>query len=248
MILYFSGTGNSKYVAKRLSEITNENILSINEHIKNNRIYFAAENERLIFVTPTYAWRIPRVVESWIKGIQQNGRHKAYFIMTCGGEIGNAERYLELLCRAAGMDFFGCAEVVMPENYIAMFSAPTQEEALQIIEKSEVVIDSAAAAIHCSKRLEPSAVSFTGKVYSGVVNRLFYPLFVHAKKFYAKDTCIGCGICEKLCPLNNISLKDGRPIWQDNCTHCMACICHCPVSAIEYGKKSLNQPRYTCPK
>ena len=56
--------------------------------------------------------------------------------------------------------------------------------------------------------------------------------------------CIGCGKCEKLCPMNNITLPNGRPVWGDNCTQCMACICYCPTEAIEYGKKSLGKPRY----
>ena len=56
--------------------------------------------------------------------------------------------------------------------------------------------------------------------------------------------CIGCGQCVKRCPMNNVILKDGKPVWGKACTHCMACICYCPVSAIEYGKKSVGQPRY----
>ena len=59
-----------------------------------------------------------------------------------------------------------------------------------------------------------------------------------------KDLCIGCGKCAANCPMNNIQLKDGRPIWGRECTHCMTCICYCPVEAIEYGKRSAGKPRY----
>ena len=52
------------------------------------------------------------------------------------------------------------------------------------------------------------------------------------KDFYASDKCIGCGKCEKLCPLNNIKMVDKKPTWNHNCTHCMACIGNCPVEAI----------------
>ena len=60
----------------------------------------------------------------------------------------------------------------------------------------------------------------------------------------AETDCIGCGQCVKRCPMNNVTLKDGKPIWGKVCTHCMACICYCPKEAIEYGKKSVGQPRY----
>lgn len=248
MILYFSGTGNSTYAAKRIADITGDKLLSINEYIKAEKTYSADKDEKLIFVTPTYAWRIPRIVEEWIEKIRQNGNHSAYFVMTCGGEIGNAEKYINQLCKKLGINFLGCAGIVMPENYIAMFNAPDKTEALKIIEKSEPEIDRTAQMIKNNKKLSVNSASFIDKAYSSIVNDVFYPLIVHAKKFYVKDSCISCGKCEKLCPLNNISIKNGRPVWQDNCTHCMACICHCPVNAIEYGNKSKNQPRYTCPK
>ena len=51
----------------------------------------------------------------------------------------------------------------------------------------------------------------------------------------AASNCIGCGKCAKLCPLNNIKLTDKKPVWGNQCTHCMACIGNCPVEAIEYG-------------
>ena len=75
-------------------------------------------------------------------------------------------------------------------------------------------------------------------------NPIFYKFFVKANAFTASSACIGCGQCAKRCPMNNVALKDGKPVWGKVCTHCMACICYCPVSAIEYGKKSVGQPRY----
>ena len=76
------------------------------------------------------------------------------------------------------------------------------------------------------------------------VNPVFYRFFVKADAFRAADACTGCGRCVELCPLNNVHLKNGRPVWGKNCTHCMACICYCPKEAIEYGEKSKGKPRY----
>ena len=79
---------------------------------------------------------------------------------------------------------------------------------------------------------------------SGPVNRMLYPFCVKARAFAAGDGCTGCGRCVELCPLNNVSQKDGRPVWGKDCTHCMACIAYCPTECIEYGKKSIGKPRY----
>ena len=58
--------------------------------------------------------------------------------------------------------------------------------------------------------------------------------------FRTDAACVGCGQCVKNCPLNNITLKDRKPVWGKQCTHCMACICYCPTEAIEYGKRVLE--------
>ena len=68
------------------------------------------------------------------------------------------------------------------------------------------------------------------------------------RAFRTTDACDGCGKCVRDCPLNDIELRDGRPVWLGRCTHCMACITGCPKEAIEYGKRSVGRPRYRCPK
>ena len=93
MILYFSGTGNSRYVAEQIAKITDDEIISINSKLQNNDTSDITVNDRLIFVVPTYAWRIPRVVREWILKTNFKGSKNTWFVMTCGGEIGNAEKY-----------------------------------------------------------------------------------------------------------------------------------------------------------
>lgn len=147
-----------------------------------------------------------------------------------------------------GLEDQGCASVLMPENYIALFETPSEEEALALIERAEPKITDIARMIKEGRILPEQQISGKDKISSGLVNTVFYPLMVHAGKYYATDACISCGLCEKVCPLGNITLKDGKPVWGKNCTHCMACICRCPKEAIEYGKHSQGQPRYVCPK
>ena len=52
------------------------------------------------------------------------------------------------------------------------------------------------------------------------------------KKFEIdRDECNGCGICEKLCPVGNISIND-FPRFGGGCQSCMRCISFCPEAAI----------------
>lgn len=125
-----------------------------------------------------------------------------------------------------------------------MFNAPEVEEARQIVARAEPFTDRTIAAICAGQMFAPPRKNLYDRFMSSAVNPIFYPLFVKAKPFVAGNACIGCGKCEKLCPMNNITLPNGRPVWGDNCTQCMACICYCPTEAIEYGKKSLGKPRY----
>ena len=66
MILYFSGTGNSRHVAKRMAAELDDQLLDLNERIKAEDTSPVETGEDLVVVTPTYAWRIPRLVRDWL--------------------------------------------------------------------------------------------------------------------------------------------------------------------------------------
>ena len=248
MILYFSGTGNSEYAAKKIGKEIGDEALDLFEKMRRGDYTQMHSAAPWVVVVPTYAWRIPRIVQEWMERTSFAGNDRIYFVMTCGGSIGNAGKYIEKLCDKKNLNYMGCMEIVMPENYIAMFTTPTREKALEIMEQAERMIDEAALIIKSGKAFAKPAVTLQDKISSGIVNNVFYPMFVHAKKFYATDACIACGKCVSVCPLENICLEKGKPVWGEHCTHCMACICRCPKEAIEYGKHSRGMARYVCPK
>ena len=244
MILCYSGTGNSRYIAHRIADALGDGLLSMNDRIKAGDTSPIEVNERLIIVTPTYAWRIPRIVRDWLTKTEFPGAKRAWFVMNCGSEIGNAAKYNRTLCREKQLNYMGTAQIIMPENYIAMFDAPQAEEARQIVDRAEPGIDRAATAIAENQAFPPPRDNLYDRFMSGPVNPIFYAFCVKAKAFTVSDACIGCGKCAALCPTNNITIQNGKPVWGGDCTHCMACICYCPAEAIEYGKKSLGKPRY----
>lgn len=244
MIVYYTGTGNSRYVAQRFAAALGDDLITANEYIKNDTPADLHSDRPWVFVSPTYGWQIPRIFADFLRRGRFTGSRKAYFVMTCGSEIGNAGSYIEKWCRSKGFVFKGCAEVVMPENYIVMFKAPSPKDEAEIIVRANGTIDSIAADIKSGKSFAKPPVKLADRVSSGIVNRAFYPMFVKAKKFRAGNACIGCGKCAALCPTKNIRIDGGRPVWGDSCTHCMACICRCPTQAIEYGRHTVGLRRY----
>ncbi|MDO5016430.1 MAG: EFR1 family ferrodoxin [Eubacteriales bacterium] len=244
MILFFSGTGNSKYVAQRLAAGLEEQLVDLNDRIKNHNSEAIEVDGKLVVVTPTYAWRIPHVVSDFLRKTELKGVSQVWYVMTCGDSNGNAERYNRKLSSDKGFIHMGTAKVIMPENYLALFAVPDVKEAKAIIARAEPEIDHLIQIIAAGRLFSLPHTGFMDGFYSNIVNPLFYPVVVKAKAFYAKPNCIGCGKCVSVCPLNNVSLVDKRPVWGKNCTHCMACICHCPVEAIEYGNKTAGKPRY----
>ncbi len=226
MILYFSGTGNSKYAAQRIAEALDDTLFCINDRIRAKDRSPVKTGEQLVIVAPAYAWRIPRIVHDWLLSTELIGAKQAWFVMTCGSEIGNAAKYNQRLCQAKNLEYMGTTQIIMPENYIAMFNAPQPDEARKIV------------------AFAAPRNNFYDRFMSGPVNPIFYRVFVKAKAFTVNSACTGCGRCAQLCPTGNIALQSNAPIWGKACTHCMACICYCPAEAIEYGKKSLGKPRY----
>ena len=93
MVVYFSGTGNSKYVAERIAGSLQEKLICMNERIKSGDTGSVKTGENLVVVVPTYAWRIPRVVSDWIGQTEFVGAKNVWYVMSCGSGIGGADIY-----------------------------------------------------------------------------------------------------------------------------------------------------------
>ena len=71
MIFYFSGTGNTKWVAQQIAAAIGEELVYIPDAIREGRYeYTLAEGERIGFCFPTHGWQPPRIVRKFIKGLK----------------------------------------------------------------------------------------------------------------------------------------------------------------------------------
>ncbi len=245
MILYFSGTGNSRYAALCLARLLEDEAVDVTMELKNAGTLRFHSEKPYVFVSPTYAWRIPRVFEAFLKETTLEGARRAYFVMTCGSEIGDAGSYLQKLTAELGLEYAGVASVRMAENYLALFETPDRETTERLTRAAgRRTLPPIAETIKKGGTLTPPKSGVMGFFMSHLINPVFYPLIVKAKPFWVeKERCVGCGLCEKRCPLGNIRLTAGVPVWGRDCTHCMACIGGCPTRAIEYGKVTKKRNR-----
>lgn len=246
MIFYFSGTGNSRYVAEMFGEGLQDKVVDATIWIKNQKKGEFQSDKPWVFISPTYAWQLPGIFQQFIREADFKGSNSAYFIMTCGADIGNANINNAKLCKQIGLEYKGTLEIVMPENYIAMYPVPDKDGAKKIVEEAIPVMKKGIQIIKEGKFIQHRKNVLNDKLKSGIVNPIFYRFIVKSKKFKVNNQCISCGKCARVCPLNNVYIDKKIPRWGDHCTHCMACICGCPKEAIEYGKTSVGQPRYEC--
>lgn len=248
MILYFSGTGNSQYIAQYLQDKLQDDILNIADFIKQKAYINLTTDTPLIIVCPVYVSAPPTIVMNFIKKSKFLPNLKAYFIMTCAGGMGASPYYWKEICKKKGFRYMGCEQIKMPQNYLVFFKTKEKEENQKIIDSALSPLEQMVDSI---QRNLPISLEPPGKLdvlSTKMVLKPYYKYFIKAEDFEVNESCVACGKCVKVCPLNNIQLKDGLPIWSNSCTHCMACINLCPKQAIEYGKKSVGKPRYQAPK
>lgn len=242
MILYFSGTGNSRYVAEKIAETSGDKMISIGERIKRHDYSAITSEKSLVFVGPVYAGRYPRVMDDFIEKVDFAGVQQAYFIATCAATPWQTVSYVKKMCDLKKFTFRGFNSVVMPQGYVAGGGTQPDEANDKVLSQAAPKIEKIAVTIAKNEALPDEK---PGKaVMSKLINPMMYATMIKSRAFKFTDKCAGCGKCVDRCPLNNIKLVGGKPVWGSECTHCMACIAGCPNEAIEYGKKTKGKTRY----
>ena len=247
MVIYFSGTGNSRFVASKIAEATGDRLVNAAKYTRDGSSERFAEPGVYVFVSPIYVSAPPRAFMDFIRRSSFPSDCRAYFVMTCAGGMGGAPGYCKKLAAEKGFTYMGTVEVEMPQNYIAMFKTGTPGQNREKIAAALPLIEQIAGWIKDCRELPDPGMKSWELVSTQMVIAPYYKYFMSAKLFRVTDKCIGCGRCAASCPLANITMKDKRPVWGSSCTHCMACINLCPTEAVEYGKGTASKLRYHGP-
>lgn len=246
MVIYFSATGNTEYIAKEIAKQLDDECINLLDRVKNEDYSELASDKPFVICAPVYVCEMPRFMSKYLKKQTFTGSREVYFIFTSGGYCGISGQLAKRIFKKKKMRYRGHAEFKMPRNYVANDAYPMLEtkEIEDRIIKAKEMIDGVAENIKTGKKLTARHIFLAETIITVPFNPVWCKLKLTAKDFYSTEGCISCGKCVKLCPLNNIELKSGKPEWGNNCTHCMACIGNCPTRAIEYGNITQNKEQY----
>ena len=245
MVIYFSATGNSKYVASQVAAVMDDNIKSITEIDSHIRIQ---SGESLGIVIPTYFYWVPSIVQEFLERVEVECDENTYIycIATCGGTSGQASQQVGRLLEKKGKKVNAYFDIVTPDNWTPMFDANNKEKIAKVIENEKPQLEKI---INHIKNKESG--KFTKHKLPYILAKfisLFYETSRKTTHLRVEEHCIGCGKCENECPVKAIKLKDGKPVWvKDKCTMCLGCLHRCPAFAIQYGKNTKKHGQYVRP-
>jgi ferredoxin len=249
VIYYFTGTGNSLEIARDVGiRLGVAEPLPIAAYREREKIIPEAQILGLVF--PVYDWNAPAIVESFIGKLDLGGINYIFAVATCNFLPGGALDRLDFLLREKGKKLSGGFVVRMPGNYLPFYGANPQSIQRWKFRRKDRKVEEIAVMVRRGREI--------GIEHPGLhLDRLFAPKFrreanaVHQcdRNFrYCPEQCTGCGICQKVCPVQNIDWVEGRPHWLHGCEQCFACIQLCPAEAIQYGKNTAGRKRYKNPR
>lgn len=249
MIYYFSGTGNSKAVANELGNGLNSPVKHIMEGFSLND--FPGDNQ-IGLVFPVYSWGVPPVMLDFIKNIPSEAltdirRKNLWIVMTCGDEVAKAPEMVISELSKIGLSPQSIWSVIMPNDYVLLpgFDVDTSTVENEKLKNAPERIAEIIKGITSGQK----GIDVTRGKMAWMKTKLVYPLFkrwgIFPKKWHFTNACVGCGICERNCPMGNIHLNsESEPQWGENCCSCLACYHCCPRHAVAYGKETMKKGQY----
>lgn len=230
-IFYFTSTGNCLEVAKKLGG----ELISIPKVLNSNEFEF--KDDVIGIITPNYQGDIPAPVKEFIN--KANLKADYFFgIVTYGAFNSNTNENLLMAGESNGIKFNYINDIVMVDNSFVYFDMEKQINNLpkkkvdEHIEKIKADIDNRINKINNVNITRRIVGKVIGTIENMIIDKRYH------NKFYVEDTCIKCGICEKVCPINNITIEN-KPIIHDKCIRCGACTHNCSKNSIRFkGEKS----------
>lgn len=245
--IYLSGTGNTKHCVEKLVKLLDESAPCFPiEH--KEIIQKLAEHEIIVLGYPTQFSNAPIMVRNFIKNNSSlwNGK-KVFCVNTMGLFSGDGTGCTARILKKCGATILGGMQIKMPDSVCdSKMLKKGIEENKQIVKAADERIEQAAEQIRAGKYPQ-EGLSFLAHIKGLFGQRLWFyrKTTSYSNQLKISDSCIGCGLCSRECPMGNIKMGETKAIAGDKCTMCYRCISLCPKQAITLvGEQVREQCRF----
>jgi ferredoxin/flavodoxin len=245
-IFYYTGTGNSLWAARTLTdELGEAELISMPEFQAGKAV-----NSGIVgLVFPVYIWGVPAPVLRFVNTMKGSRPDYLFAMVTNGGQVSNTLVQLKRVLAGNGLTLSSGFEIKMPSNYIPWGGPGAKDEQNRCFELAQKKITRIAALIKAKADMPVEMGPFWQRIlFSAIYKMTFSQVPKMDRQFWTDDKCNSCGICSRVCPAGNISMIEGRPAWKHRCEQCFACLQWCPREAVQYGKKTPQYERYHHPE
>ncbi len=253
MIFYFTGTGNSEYVAKSMSNALGDECLFIPEVLDLKDTYKLKQGERLGFVFPVYSWGIPEFIIDFIKQIKVDGVSYVYFVCTCGDDTGRTKEQFVAIAGTKGWTVQLGYAIQMPNTYVCLPGFDVDSKDV-VCKKTQNAATRLHEIIQHVQRYDVNIFdTLPGTMpwfKSSVIRPVFNKVLITSKFFHTNDSCIKCRKCVTECPMHNIYFDEqqSKICWHDCCVGCLRCYHICPTNSVQFGAFTKGKGQYCCLK
>ncbi len=244
-VYYFTGTGNSLAAARTIGEsLGNCTLVPISSIADQPSL--GQDVTGIVF--PLYFCGLPEIVLRFAGQLDLDLAEYTFAVVTRGGGPSRALRQLHQIFSEKGWMLDAGFLLNMPNNYTPMHNVPSPEKERKVLDQAQKKLDTICEMIRNHETRmdrEPLIGRMIGhEIYHMVIDTIH----TRDRRFHLSEGCTSCGICANVCPVGNISMEGGIPVWHGNCQQCFACHHFCAEKVIQFGRRTAKRGRYHHPE